>query len=445
MWGYNANGQLGLGDTTNRSSPVQVGSGTDWTKISVNQSTLAIKGGNTLWGWGRNFSGEIGVGDTTARSSPVQVGSLTTWSDVVTGNTATQAIKTDGTLWSWGVAFVSTDYIGPSAHGGGNISSPVQVGALTTWTSLGKGTARYSAGHAIITTSNTLYAWGGSGHDRSGQTTTYLGGSESICPTCVPYPASVDGRYGANSPISVVTSVSSVSSGTDHALFIKTNGTLWAWGSNLLGQINSTNNNPLHYLAVDTTGMGICTYPTDAYHNGFISRWENSPAPYSYYILYDSSFNCIITGDDTTMTTYTVSANTVKWGYSSPVQIGSDTNWSTVSAGNGMSAAIKTTGTLWTWGINGSGQLAQSDLTNRSSPTQVGSGTDWATISCGDGYCLAVKTNGTLWAWGYNAYGQLGQGDTTGRSSPVQIGSRTNWLSTGISAGYFGTSAGIRN
>ena len=82
-WGYNLYGQLGVGDVTHRSSPVQVGTLTTWSGVSGGGfHSLALKTDGTLWSWGYNLYGQLGLGDTTYRSSPVQVGSLTTWSGV---------------------------------------------------------------------------------------------------------------------------------------------------------------------------------------------------------------------------------------------------------------------------------------------------------------------------------------------------------------------------
>jgi alpha-tubulin suppressor-like RCC1 family protein len=125
---------------------------------------------------------------------------------------------------------------------------------------------------------------------------------------------------------------------------------------------------------------------------------------------------------------------------SSPVQIGVLTNWSQVSGGDSHSLAVKTDGTLWAWGSNdsifdGSGQLGDGTISHRSSPVQIGALTNWRQVSGGDRYSLAVKTDGTLWAWGSNSFGRLGDGTTTHRSSPVQIGVLTNWSQ--VSGGGF--------
>jgi len=104
--------------------------------------------------------------------------------------------------------------------------------------------------------------------------------------------------------------------------------------------------------------------------------------------------------------------------YSSPVQVGSLTTWKLVSGGQYFTTAIKTDGTLWAWGQNiFYGQLGQGDRTNYSSPVQVGSLTNWKEVSNGRYHSVAIKTDGTLWAWGSNAYGQLGQYNTTHYSS----------------------------
>ncbi len=112
---------------------------------------------------------------------------------------------------------------------------------------------------------------------------------------------------------------------------------------------------------------------------------------------------------------------------SSPTQVGSSYDWSTVSAGNQFTHAIKTNGTLWGWGYSQYGQIGDSTIIDRSSPVQIGALTTWASVSSGVSAVAAIKTDGTLWAWGYNFNGQLGQNNTTNFSSPVQVGALTTW------------------
>jgi alpha-tubulin suppressor-like RCC1 family protein len=107
---------------------------TDWAQISSGFAsvTAAIKTNGTLWAWGRNNNGQLALGDVTNRDSPVQVGALTNWAKVVA---ASGAIKTDGTLWAWGQNYAG----GLGDNTTANKSSPVQVGSLTTWLQVSAG------------------------------------------------------------------------------------------------------------------------------------------------------------------------------------------------------------------------------------------------------------------------------------------------------------------
>jgi alpha-tubulin suppressor-like RCC1 family protein len=125
----------------------------------------------------------------------------------------------------------------------------------------------------------------------------------------------------------------------------------------------------------------------------------------------------------------------VRTNYSSPKQVGGLTNWASVSIGSKAMVAVKTDGTLWSWGYNTSyGQLGLGNTINYSSPKQVGALTNWSKVSFGNESVLAIKTNGTLWGWGNNQNGRLGTNNQTSFSSPVQIGALTNWES--VSCGY---------
>jgi alpha-tubulin suppressor-like RCC1 family protein len=141
-WGYNGSGQLGLGNTTNYSSPKAVGALATWSEVSAANTygggsfCLAIKTDGTLWAWGRNNTGQLGIGNTTTYSSPKQIGALTTWSKTAAGAGGfSLAIKTNGTLWSWGSnAYGQLGFGNTTAY-----SSPKQIGALTTWSKVSAG------------------------------------------------------------------------------------------------------------------------------------------------------------------------------------------------------------------------------------------------------------------------------------------------------------------
>lgn len=209
-----------------------------------------------------------------------------------------------------------------------------------------------------------------------------------------------------------------VGGGISHTLVVKTNGTLWACGANnagQLGQNNTTKKSTFTQVGTDTS-------------------WKSTSGGDSHTLALKT---------DGTLWSWGFNNNgqlglnlAVSSHKSTPTKIGSDTNWASVSCGYYHTAALKTTGTLWTCGNNGNGQLGLNlgATLHKSVLTQVGVDTDWASVSCGSYHTIAIKTNGTMWIWGFNGYGQLGRNDITTRSAPIQIGSATNWKSA--SGGY---------
>ena len=269
MWGYNDSGELGLGDRVNRSYPVQVGSNTNWRSISGGSGcTGAVTVSGTLFTWGSNDYGKLGLGNTTFYSSPVQVGSLTTWSNIAVSMDSMVAVKSDGTLWSWG----RNNYgqLGQNISTLINVSSPTQIGALTNWSRKISGSQGATFYHAIKS-DGTLWAWGqndqgylGNGNASAqsspvqiGALTTwvqvssggYHGGAIKSDGTLWTWGSNTQGELGrgnttdTNSPVQVgaLTTWASVSCGNSFTLAVTTSGTLWAWGNNDYGQLGQNN------------------------------------------------------------------------------------------------------------------------------------------------------------------------------------------------------------
>lgn len=116
-----------------------------------------------------------------------------------------------------------------------------------------------------------------------------------------------------------------------------------------------------------------------------------------------------------------------------PVQVGTDTDWKEISAGGEFSIAIKSNGTMWGWGYNADKEIGTSFDSNPNTPRRIGSDNDWSSIATGYTHSLALKRNGTLWSWGTSASGALGNGNATVVFGPVQSGVESNWIS--IAAG----------
>jgi alpha-tubulin suppressor-like RCC1 family protein len=354
VWGLNDNGELGTNNTTNKSTPVTTSTGgANWKQVTATyQNSAAIKTDGTLWTWGLNAYGELGInsaGTATGRTTPVTTFTGgTNWKQVSCGGFVYSynmaAIKTDGTLWVWGF----------NAYGELGINNTLTKCTPVTTFAGGTNWKQVSAtvNHmAAIKTDGTLWTWGYNANGQLGDNTTTQ----------------------RNTPVTTFAGGNNwkqVSCGTFHTAAIKTDGTLWTWGLNSFGQ-----------LGINNTTFGV-------------------------YIL-------------TPVTTFA-----------------GGTNWKSVAGGFYNTIAIKTDGTLWTWGDNNYGQLGINATNPRSIPsTTFAGGTNWKQVSGGYNHIAAIKTDGTLWTWGRNFYGQLGDNTTINRLTPVTTtAGGTNWKS--VATGY---------
>ena len=348
-WGDNSpNGQIGDGTTVDRSSPVQIGSLTNWEQFASGRYHCAsVKTDGTLWTWGFGSAGVLGSGDTISRSSPVQVGALTDWNTLSAGPYHTVAVKTNGTLWSWGSA-------NSGRLGDGTVvykSSPVQIGALTNWSQ----TASGSAHNVSVTTDGELYAWGLNSYGQLGDNTV----------------------ASKSSPVQVgaLTTWSQVSAaiGGNFTAAIKTDNTLWTWGQNNYGNLG--------------IGTASGTNKSSPVQIGALTTWAQVSLGRFHSIAVTTSGALYAWGR--AITDGALGDNTVD-NKSSPVQIGALTNWSQVSAGSYHTAAVKTDGTLWAWGRGTNGRLGDGTVDNKSSPVQIGALTDWLRTAGGENNTLAL-------------------------------------------------------
>jgi alpha-tubulin suppressor-like RCC1 family protein len=110
-----------------------------------------------------------------------------------------------------------------------------------------------------------------------------------------------------------------------------------------------------------------------------------------------------------------------------PTQVGTDTDWESVSVGFDWACATKTSGALYCWGSNGSGQLGLGDTTRRLTPTRVGSDTDWASLGAAQNHMCAIKDDGRLYCWGNGADGRTGLGAVANTTTPQRVGTDSDW------------------
>jgi len=223
LWsaGYNSGGQMGVNDRTRRSSPTQIGDDTTWSTGGVmgRFTPKFLKTDGSLWAWGKNHHGQLGLNqtDNLELSSPTQIPG-TTWSSVTGIGYRTLALKTDGTFWSWGY----NEYGQTGSNDRVKRSSPTQVGTETTWAKLPvSGGENASAASALIKTDGTMWIWGMNhfsgklGLNQYGAT----GGQRSS-------PAQIPGTTWSN-----------IACGQKTTMATKTDGTLWMMGYNDVGNL----------------------------------------------------------------------------------------------------------------------------------------------------------------------------------------------------------------
>lgn len=353
--------------------------------------------GNFLYSWGANSDGQVGDNTTNDRSSPVQVvGGFTDWCGVSKGIAHTMAIRSNNTVWAWGYNFDGEVGDGTSYYR----SSPVQVvGGFTDWTKISAGAWHSTA----IRADGTLWAWGWNSSGQLGIGTA---------------------TDGESSPIEVLggfTDWCFTSGGRFSTSAIRTNGTLWSWGENSWGQLGDGTtiytSSPIEILGgfTDWCHVSVDKHALAIRTNGTLWAWGNN--------------ECGVLGINTALTP----------SYS-PVEVaGGFTDWCKTSAGESNSAAIRTNGTLWTWGLGGF--LGDGTTISKSSPTQVAGGfSDWCTVSVKTLTTFAIRTNGTLWAWGGGNNGAIGNTNLVTTNSPVEVcGGFTDWVD--VTAGFFSGSA----
>ena len=313
-------------------------------------------------------------------------------------------VKTDGSLWAmrhWNPIFNPNE-----SH-----SRPVRIGKERDWVAAASG-----ASHSLALKSDgSLWAWG---RNDTGQ----LG----IGPN----------QPWQNQPVRVGQNNDwiKICAGGNYSLALKSNGTLWAWGENRMGQLGIGNTNdtsvPMQVgQDYDWTEVSAGLRHTLALKSdGSLWAWGQN----GYGALGDGTSGQAI---------FSLFPRSAFWQFpepevsdfdvankSTPVRIGTATDWRAISAGYYHSVGLKADGSLWTWGANFNGQLGDGSKNVKTVPTKVGVTNNWKMVGAGAYHTAALKQDGSLWAWGSNNKSQLGDGTMTNRLVPIQIGQATNWV-----------------
>jgi len=475
-WGYNGDGQLGDGTTTNRSTPTQVSSfGNGRTAVAISSGTthtcaLLDDGSVSCWGW--NTYGQIGDGTRTLRNTPTQTSSLGTGRTAVaisSGFWHTCAILDDSSVSCWG------------NNGDGRLGDGTMMGRNTPTPTSSLGTGRTavaisSGGYhtCAILDDATVSCWGANGDGRLGDGTptqrntpaqisslgtgrTAVAISSGLYHTCAILDDASVSCWGGNSVGQLgdgttthrytPTQISSlgtgrtavaISSGAAHTCAILDDASVSCWGNNAQGQLGdetTTDRGTPTQTSSLGTGRTAVAITSGYYHtcavldDASVSCWGRN----NYAQLGDETYTDRNTPTQTSSLGTAANPRTVALSERDfdgdgvlnifDVHHNLDYRETAISSGSFHTCAILDDGSVSCWGRNSNGQLGDGTTTNRSTPTQtlsLGTGRTAVAISSGSSHTCAILDDGSASCWGNNAQGKLGDGTKTDRSRPTQ-------------------------
>ena len=287
-------------------------------------------------------------------------------------------------------------------------------------------------GTIVIKSDGTVFTWGANFGGKLGL------GVDSATLNRVLVPSEVHGPGNAG----YFNSIKAIMGGEVHNIALKPDGTVWAWGNNVFGQLGNGTTIEAH-TPVQVSGLNsVTTLGGRGYHTlavdagGSIWGWGWNSAgelgggttnatlvpvkvvglsnPASVSAGYKFSIARMPNGTVFQWGHGRVIANTFN-----PVQTPGLSNIIAISAGWDQALALRSDHTVWAWGLNGFGEVGDGTSINRTNPVQVAALSNIVSVSGGDWHSAALAADGTVWQWGRNDVGQLGIGMTNGVPNPV--------------------------
>ena len=229
--------------------------------------------------------------------------------------------------------------------------------------------------------------------------------------------------------VSGLSGMTAIAAGNNFTVALKNDGTVWAWGSNSNGQLGNgaTTDSHIPVLVSGTSGLSnVIAVAAGNNHAVALTNFANGGAVWAWGSNSNGQLGNGSNGPGTDS--------------SIPVHVGQLANIIAIAAGNAFTLALRNDAlntSVWAWGINNIGQLGDGGTTDVNTPVEVSGmkGTGAIGIAAGYDHSVVMKTDGTVWAWGGNGNGQLGNGTTTGSLTPVQVSGISGVEA--VAAGYF--------
>ena len=360
-------------------------------------NAYAVDTDGSVWVWGANLYGQLCDGTNTHRSTPARIAGFSGAATVSAGGAHGLVLKADGAAAGWGLNGQDSSGRGGGQLGDGTQTNRAVPGGVSSLAKNWQVVAGQYHSLAVLG-DNSVAAWG---YNAQGQ----LGAGSTQTRTA---PVSVVGTNG----------VIAVAAGCTHSLALKTDGTVLAWGYNSTGQLGDRSNvsrttpvavSGLTNVAAIAAG---CAHSVALKNDGTVWAWG-------------FNFEGQLGG---------ATANIMQ---TSPLQISGLANVTAIAAGNHHTLALRSDGSVWSWGKNDQGQIGDGSTTNRTSPAPIPGLASVTDISAGQAFSMALSATGTLYTWGQNDYGQLGNGNfqTSVLPTPVRHadGSAFNLATVGTS------------
>ncbi len=335
VWGYNGSGELADGTTTSRLSPWHVPGLSGVRAITAGSShSLALTADGSVWTWGNNSYGQLGLGaNVSGFGVPQQVPGPKNVRAVAAGDLFNLALTADGLVWAWGEN--QNGQIGVDPTTAYRITSPQRIPGLNGVRAIAAGTGFGLA----LKLDGTVWAWGDNEYGELG------------------VPNATINRRSSPRQVAGLPAVRAIAAGDSFSLAVATDGSVWAWGDNVYGDLGEDTN---------ITGSSV-------------SKPLLVPGL--------SGARSIAAGAGHALA-LTMSGHVWAWGNNQSGQLGVEPN----SGGY-----------------------------RRSTPQQIAGLSSVKAIAAGTDYSLALTADGSVWAWGDNQYGQLGDTTTTSHATPQRV------------------------